>query len=50
MYVDTEKREEVYRRWMAMTRQGTLQSGLRRTEVFDRPYRLNHEMFFVEKD
>ena len=49
VYADTEKREEAYRRWMAMTHPGTLQGGLRWTEVFDRPYRPDRRIFFVEK-
>jgi anaerobic selenocysteine-containing dehydrogenase len=48
VYVDTEKSKEVYRRWLAMTRPGPLENGLRRPEVFERPYRPDREVFFVE--
>lgn len=48
VYVETAKSMEVYRRWLSMTRPGPHGSGLRRTEVFDRPFRPAREMFFVE--
>lgn len=49
VYVDTNKSKEVYRRWLAVTRPGPLENGLRRPEVFDRPYRPARETFFVDK-
>ena len=49
VYVDIEKSKEVYRRWLAMTRPGPLQNGLRRPEVFERPFRPDRKTFFVEK-
>jgi anaerobic selenocysteine-containing dehydrogenase len=48
--VDTKKSLEVYRRWLAMTRPGPLENGLRRPEVFDRPFRPAREMFFVREE
>lgn len=50
VYVDTKKSLEVYRRWLAMTRPGPLKNGLRRPEVFDRPFRPAREMFFVRPE
>jgi len=47
VYVETAKSLEVYRRWLSMTRPGPHDSGLRRTEVFDRPFRPAREMFFA---
>jgi len=49
VYVDTEKNKEVYRKWLEMTRPGPQEDGLRRPEVFDRPYRPDRGMFFVDK-
>jgi anaerobic selenocysteine-containing dehydrogenase len=48
VYVDTEKSKAAYRRWLAMTRPGPLENGLRRPEVFERPYRPDREVFFVK--
>jgi hypothetical protein len=48
VYVDTEKSKEVYRRWLAMTRPGPLEDGLRRPQIFDRPYRPDEEFFYTE--
>ncbi len=50
VYVDTGKSKEVYRKWQAMTRPGPLENGLRRPEVFERPFRPDRDMFFVERD
>ncbi len=50
IYVDTEKSKETYRRWFAMTRPGPVEGGLRRPEVFDRPYRPDREVFFVREE
>jgi anaerobic selenocysteine-containing dehydrogenase len=47
IYVGTEKSKETYRRWLEMTRPGPLENGLRRPEVFDRPYRPDREEYFV---
>ncbi|TCJ16879.1 formate dehydrogenase [Rubrobacter taiwanensis] len=49
IYVDTARSLEVYRRWLAMTRPGPLKNGLRRPEVFDRPYRPAREVYLVDK-
>ena len=48
IYVDTEKSKAAYRRWLAMTRPGPLENGLRRPEVFERPYRPDREVFFIK--
>ncbi|MGH3086523.1 MAG: molybdopterin-dependent oxidoreductase [Rubrobacteraceae bacterium] len=49
VYVDLEKSKAVYKKWLDMTRPGPINGGLRRPEVFDRPYRPDRESFFVEK-
>lgn len=49
VYVDTEKSKEIYRRWLSMTRPGPLENGLRRPEVFDRPYRPDREVYFARE-
>ena len=48
IYVDTEKSKAAYRRWLAMTRPGPLENGLRRPEVFERPYRPDREVFYIK--
>jgi len=48
VYVDTQKSMEVYRKWLAMTRPGPQEDGLRRPEVFERPFRPDREMFFEQ--
>ena len=50
IYVDRAKGREVYRRWLAMTRPGPQRDGLRRPEVFDRPYRPAREAFYEGGD
>lgn len=49
VFVDTDKSMEVYHRWMKMARPGPLEDGLRRPQVFDRPYRPDEQYFFVER-
>ena len=49
VYVDTEKSKEIYRRWLSMTRPGPLENGLRRPEVFDRPYRPDRDVYFARE-
>lgn len=46
VYVETAKSREVYRRWLAMTRPGPREDGLRRPGVFDRPYRPAREAYY----
>lgn len=48
VYVDTTKSREVYRRWLAMARPGPRDDGLRRPEVFDRPYRPDRSFYFTD--
>jgi Fe-S-cluster-containing dehydrogenase component len=36
------------RRWLEMTHPGPLENGLRRPEVFERPFWPDREMLFVE--
>lgn len=50
IYVDTAKSKEVYRRWISMTRPGAQEDGLRRPQVFDRPYRPDEEFFYAKRD
>lgn len=49
VFVDTAKSREVYRRWLSMTRPGPQEDGLRRPEVFDRPYRPVREAYYEGK-
>ena len=48
VYVDLNKSRDVYRKWLAMARPGPLAGGLRRPEIFDRPYRPDREMYFAK--
>jgi anaerobic selenocysteine-containing dehydrogenase len=50
VYVDSAKSREVYHRWLAMTRPGPQKDGLRRPEVFDRPYRPARGAYYEGKD
>jgi DNA-binding transcriptional LysR family regulator len=44
--IEAAKSREVYRGWLAMTRPGPQRDGLRRPEVFDRPYRPTRAAYF----
>lgn len=48
VYVDTTKSKEVYWIWLEMARPGSQENGLRRPEVFERPFRPDRKSFFAE--
>ncbi|CAN5446685.1 MAG: 4Fe-4S dicluster domain-containing protein [Rubrobacteraceae bacterium] len=49
VYVDMEKSRAVYKKWLSTAHPGLMPDGLRRPEVFDRPYRPDRESFFVKE-
>jgi anaerobic selenocysteine-containing dehydrogenase len=48
VFVDTNESMEVYHKWLAVTRPGPLENGLRRPQVFERPYRPDESCFYVK--